>query len=119
MADISHAMGLDIALSPSGDLAAVSGAEATQQRVLRRLLTNPGDYIWHLPYGAGLPSTIGQPLHAGTIDAIVQQQMEFEAGVGLMPAPVTTVSSLGSGAVVVQVVYADQDGNPQQVSLSI
>ena len=54
MSDISHQWGSDLSIGPTGDFALVSGAILGQQRVLRRLLTNPGDYIWHPDYGAGL-----------------------------------------------------------------
>ena len=48
MADISHTFGADLSLSATGDLLCVTGDTLTQQRVLRRLLTNAGDYIWQL-----------------------------------------------------------------------
>ena len=35
-------------ISSSGDISVVSGPLLGQQRVLRRLLTNPGDYIWQM-----------------------------------------------------------------------
>ena len=54
MHDIAHQWGSDLLTSSVGDLASVSGPLLGQQRVLRRLLTNPGDYIWQLDYGAGL-----------------------------------------------------------------
>lgn len=54
MPDLSHQWGSDLLIGPTGDLATASGTELGQQRVLRRLLTNASDYIWHLGYGAGL-----------------------------------------------------------------
>ena len=61
MPDISHQFSADLSLSPTGDLATITAPQLTQQRVLRRLLTNPGDYIWHPSYGAGLAAFVGQP----------------------------------------------------------
>ena len=49
----------------AGDLAPAAGTLRGQQRVLRRLLTNPGDYIWQPGYGAGLGQFVGKPASAG------------------------------------------------------
>ena len=46
MPDLSHEFGADLLAGPTGDLAVAAGAGLGRQRVLRRLLTNPGDYIW-------------------------------------------------------------------------
>ncbi len=54
MYDLSHQWGDDLTVGPTGDMALVTGSVFGQQRVLRRLMTNPGDYIWQLDYGAGL-----------------------------------------------------------------
>src|SRR5258708_16619680 len=64
----------DLTILPNGDLMVCRGIEPTgsltpssttvegEQRVLRRLLTSPGSYIWHLEYGARLPQNVGQPV---------------------------------------------------------
>ena len=62
--DLAHWFGQDLNVAASGDLLTVDGTAKGQQRVLRRLLTNPGDYIWEPTYGAGLASKIGQPFDA-------------------------------------------------------
>ncbi|MEE3500197.1 hypothetical protein [Acidiphilium acidophilum] len=54
MADAGLVFGGDLAIDAGGDLALAAGSALTEQRVLRRLLTNPGDYIWQLSFGAGL-----------------------------------------------------------------
>ena len=71
MSDLNHFYGGDLSLSATGDILKVDGSTQGQQRVLRRLLTNPalmdssgkvtvvGDYIWHPTYGAGLPRMVG------------------------------------------------------------
>jgi hypothetical protein len=79
--DLDHDFGGDLALGPTGDLATVTGTVLGQQRVLRRLLTNAGDYIWHLAYGAGLPAVIGTPVDAVTIEGMVRGQIFLEAAV--------------------------------------
>ena len=61
MPDLAHEFGADLQAGPTGDLALADGAALGRQRVLRRLLTNPGDYIWHPTYGAGLARFVGHP----------------------------------------------------------
>ena len=46
MPDLAHQFGADLVAGATGDLAVVDGPALGRQRVLRRLLTNPGDYIW-------------------------------------------------------------------------
>ena len=108
MADIWHEMGGDLRLSASGDLLAVDGAEGTKQRVLRRLLTNPGGIIWHPRYGAGLARFVGQVAPAMRIAAVIRRQMKAERGVGASPPPETSVTADQSGMVVATVRYADK-----------
>ncbi len=86
MADLAHYFGQDLSLGPTGDLALVSGSLAVEQRVLRRLLTAPGAYIWHVPYGAGLGALVGMPANARLITGLVRQQMGLEAAVAQNPA---------------------------------
>ena len=59
LSDLSHYFGSDVASSNVGGLQAIGGTVLGQQRVLRRLLTNPGDYIFHPTYGAGVQQWIG------------------------------------------------------------
>ena len=49
----------DLSLGPTGDLETNSLQEEVKQRVIRRLFTNPGDYIWHPGYGAGIGRAVG------------------------------------------------------------
>ena len=117
MADLAHVMGGDLALTATGDLALVSAAEATQQRVLRRLLTNPGGYVWHLNYGAGLAQFVGAVAAPLRIAATIRQQMRLERGVGRVPAPDVQVSGDALGTVVAHVQYADQDGGTSRLTV--
>jgi phage baseplate assembly protein W len=105
--DISHAFGSDLALSATGDLLVVSGDALTQQRVLRRLLTNAGDYIWHLAYGAGLGQMVGQPANAAAIENIIRSQIFRESSVAQVPAPIVTTTANTDGTVTVTIQYAD------------
>ena len=81
MADINHTFGADIGPSATGDLAVIAGLTQSQQRILRRLLTNPGDYLWHPNYGAGLASYIGGVSTVQEMQALILANMLLEASV--------------------------------------
>ena len=98
MSDLHHAWGGDLSAGLTGDLAAVSGPALGTERVLRRLLTNPGDYLWQPGYGAGLARFVGQPA-----------QMLREAAVAPEPEPVIEVQSDPGGTLSVSVRYADAE----------
>jgi phage baseplate assembly protein W len=115
MADLQLTMGTDLSVSPTGDLALVTGTQAGQERVLRRLLTNPGDYIWHLEYGAGLPAMVGQPARARVIEGISRAQMYLEPAVSQTTPPVVTVTASIDGTVVETVRYVDADTGESQI----
>ena len=120
MSDVRHQFGGDLAVGPTGDLASVDGAELGQQRVLRRLLTNPGDYLWALDYGAGLGQFVGQPADALRIEARIRGQMFREQAVARQPEPVVDVAFDATGTVYVHVRYADaQTGSTQMLSFPI
>jgi phage baseplate assembly protein W len=107
MPDLSHFYGSDLTVGPSGDLATVDGTQLGQQRVLRRLLTNPGDYVWNPGYGAGLAQFVGGPANAAQIRSVIRSQIFQENAVARTPEPVIDVQADASGAVAVQIRYAD------------
>lgn len=107
MADVSHIYGQDLQVSASGDLLLAAGDTETQQRILRRLFTNLGDYIFQLNYGGGLPAQVGQPQNALGIEGIIQQQLALEATVATTPVPVVTVVTQPNGTTTATVQYAD------------
>ncbi len=115
MPDLNHQFGSDIAAGPAGDLATVGGSLLGQQRVLRRLLTNPGDYIWQLGYGAGLAQFVGQPARAAQIQAVIRSQIFQESAVARTPEPVVDVSFDGAGSLFVDIRYADATTGQTQV----
>lgn len=123
MTDASHQWGSDLVTGPTGDLATVSGPLLGQQRVLRRLLTNPGDYIWQLDYGAGLARFIGQPVNASQIRAVIRSQIFKEAAVARQPEPLIDVEIApggASGTVYVYVRYVDAESSQTQaISFSL
>ena len=115
MPDLSHLWGTDLSVGPTGDLALAAGPLRGQQRVLRRLLTNPGDYIWQPGYGAGLGQFVGRPGVEAQIRAIIRSQMLQEAAVAHAPEPVIEVQSGPDGAAYVHVRYADAESGETQI----
>jgi phage baseplate assembly protein W len=120
MSDVWHQFGADLSVGPTGDLASVTGTALGQQRVLRRLLTNPGDYVWQPTYGAGLAQFIGSPASADQIRAVIRSQIFKESGVARSPEPLIDVQVETAGTVYVHIRYADAaTGGTQTLSFSI
>ena len=59
MPDVSHMYGNDLTAANNGDLAVSTLTQLGQERVIRRLMTSQGQYIFQLDYGAGLPAYLG------------------------------------------------------------
>lgn len=109
LCDISLNFGQDISLSSQNDLLTVSELERSKQRVLRRLLTNPGDYIWHTDYGAGLPAFVGQSLSGDRFDEIrslITSQIFLEPSVSQIPEPQILLQTI-QGGLFVQINYTE------------
>ncbi len=115
MPDIWHQFGSDLLASAAGDITVVSEPTLGQQRVLRRLLTNPGDYIWQLDYGAGLAQFVGQPVDVARIQGVIRGQIFQEAAVARSPEPQIEVQAGESGEVFVTIVYTDAPSGQTQV----
>lgn len=107
MIDLHLIWGEDLETSTLGGLSEVHEPQLGTERVLRRLLTNPGAYVWHPEYGAGLAQYVGQPVDPESIQSVVLEQMRLEAAVAASPEPVVRVQSDGSGSLFLQVRYAD------------
>jgi hypothetical protein len=116
MSEAWHQFGSDLLPSANGDLLTVDSVLESQQRVIRRLMTNAGDYIWQPTYGAGLPAKIGDPFDVATIESIVQSQMYLEDSVVRTPPPDVEVASFPNG-MYVDISYTEADSN-QDASLS-
>jgi phage baseplate assembly protein W len=105
-------------IGATGDIGTVAGPLLGQQRVLRRLLTNPGDYIWQLDYGAGLARFIGQPINPLQIRAVIRSQIFKEATVARQSEPLIDVQIApggASGTVYVYIRYVDAESSQTQV----
>jgi phage baseplate assembly protein W len=120
MPDLSHQWGADIAVGATGDVALADGLVLGQQRVLRRLLTNPGDYLWQPDYGAGLGRFIGQPGNVLQISAVIRSQIFREDAVARSPEPEIDVRFDDAGTLYVQLRYADaESGQAQLLAFSV
>lgn len=121
MPDVAQVWGEDLQVSATGDLALADGVTLGEQRVLRRLLTNPGDYIWDTAYGAGLPQRVGSLLDVTAIISAIRSQLYQEDVVSRTPAPVISVAQ-GSdpGTFTVSIQYTDaQTGEQASVALDV
>jgi phage baseplate assembly protein W len=109
MFDIFHNCGEDLKVGNGGDLALSGGTDVINQRVLRRLLTNPGDYIWNLNYGGGLATFVGQPFNPREIEAVISTQLLEESAIPTSPVPriVAMTTDVAQGGVAVNITYAD------------
>ncbi len=120
MADISHLWSGDLGVGATGDLATSDDVSLVQQRVLRRLLTNQGDYIWQLTYGAGLAGMIGSPQQIAATKAVIRSQIFNEPRVATNPEPVIDVTADQAGGVQVNITYVDaQTGLTQALSFPV
>lgn len=113
MADLSHIWGGDLILDASGALLTVGGttpqadpiANLANQRIIRRLLTNPGEYLWYPTYGAGLARFLGQPLNVKALTALVRSQLFLEATVAKTPVPQISFLTDKAGTVTCSILY--------------
>ena len=120
MSDLNLSWGTDLVAGPTGDLALASGPTLGAQRVLRRLLTNPGDYVWHPDYGAGLARFVGQPASAGAVRAAIRAQIFQETCVARRPEPVIDVRADRTGTLSVSIRYVDAaTAEPQSLSVQV
>ncbi len=110
LTDIYHYVNNDLSASATGDLQTATGTTRTQQRILRRLLTNPGDYIWEPDYGAGLPRYVGSVIDEREIAALIRGQVLLEDAVAATPEPTVTVTAI-RGGISIDIQYTDSDSN--------
>lgn len=127
-ADLYQVYGSDLIFDASGALLTVGGttpqadpiANLTNQRIIRRLLTNPGEYLWYPSYGAGLARFIGQPLNVKALTAIVRGQLFLQPEVARTPAPIISFLIDKTGTVSCSILYtATQTGQSTPLQFSI
>lgn len=100
LSDVYHWFGGDLGVASSGDLAGVQTNTRSQQRVVRRLMTNPGEYLPHPTYGAGLGRYVGASATDAEIIGLILGQMRLEASVAQNPAPQVTLQRIPNGLTV-------------------
>lgn len=93
MHDIALEWGSDLLASANGDLLLTTGTTRANRRIVRRLLTNQGDYIWNRSYGGGLASAVGQPLQPAQIEAVIRTQLRLEDAVSTAALPTVELQS--------------------------
>lgn len=93
--------GNDLTLSSGGDLLLTDGPTVlSEQRIIRRLMTSPPDYIWSPSYGAGIPAFVGQTLSSDAyenIQAAILSNMFLENSVSQTPPPIISFQTIQSG----------------------
>jgi hypothetical protein len=85
-------------VGPTGDIGVAPVQTEVQQRIIRRLLTNAGDYIWHINYGGGLGSYIGKPYSSALIEGTILAQLQYEVLVAANPSPTFQISQSTTGS---------------------
>jgi len=120
LADLAHWYGNDLTAAASGDLLTVGEPIRSEQRLVRRLLTPKGSYIWHKNYGGGLAELIGQPSGARKAEGIIRAQLKLESAIASQPAPQITVTSNANGVSVATIVYFNKNtGSMRTLSFPI
>lgn len=119
MSDLYNYIGDDLGVSNTGDLLIATGTVEGQQRVLRRLLTNTGAYIWHSSYGAGLPLEVGKTIDVKRVRALVRDQIFNEAIVARSPDPTILITTIQNG-ISARIQYVDANSKkPVTLSFNI
>lgn len=108
MLDVSMSYGQDLEFGAAGDLLTVTGSEVLQQKIMRRLLSNPGALLWHQDYGAGLGAEVGKSTNQLAIRGIILQQLRAEVNVSRSPGPKVDLTVLDTGLVICTITYVEQ-----------
>ena len=119
MPDLNHLWGQNLAISATGDIAIVDGDAMTTQRILRRLMTAQGDYIWNLNYGGGVPGRVGNVADIPLISSVIRSQIALEAAVARSPAPVITVTPILNGISVYIKFWSASTGQEKTLSFNV
>jgi hypothetical protein len=106
MADLYHYWSDDLQQGSSGDLRPVAGLEESEQRVIRRLMTSPGELVFHPTYGAGLPAHVGDTMNLFEIESLIISQIGLESSVADTPQPTVTLVA-GLNTLSVQIKYTE------------
>lgn len=108
MAGEFHWWGLDTQFTAAGDDATATAITEINQRILRELMTSPGEYVWEPTYGAGLGRYIGQALSPEKfteIKTVVRTVVAKQADVQTVPGPEITFQNDLAGLIAVLINY--------------
>lgn len=123
MASEYHWFGEDTVFSASGDDLSTSGVEELNQRILRGLMTSPGEYVWHPEYGSGLGRFVGRALSPELrteIIGLVRGVVLAEPEVQKQPEPTITLNSDANGFASLQISYVyAPTAEPQTITFKL
>jgi len=103
-----HWWGLDTQFTAAGDDASVTAVDEINQRIVRELLTPPGDYLFQPSYGAGLGRYIGRALSNdkfSEIKAAIRSVVARQPDILKQPGAQIAFQNDASGLVAVQILY--------------
>jgi hypothetical protein len=90
--------GGDLNVGPGGDIGVALLESSIQQRIIRRLLTNQRDYVWHTEYGAGLGSYVGKPYSSAAIEGMILNQLRDEEYISGASSPTVNIVQANASA---------------------
>lgn len=108
MSALAHYFKQDLSWSSSGDLAVATDIQELEQRVLRGLMTSPGNYIFAPLYGAGLGRYVGIALSGSLknqIIGLIKSVLVLEPDIQKSPAPIINLNSDANGFTGVMINY--------------
>lgn len=108
MTDLAHYWGSDLTLAANGDLLVATETTEVNQRILRALMTAPGDYLFHMQYGVGVGQYVGKALTVSDyakIRAAVRSIVLRDPDVAQTPAPKINFRVNAQGYVLVSIPY--------------
>lgn len=106
MPDAMHWWDDDLQVSNTGDIALSDGIDLSNQRIVRRLMTILGEYVWHVEYGASVPKRIGDTLDLSLVESVIRNQIYLEEAVSKEDDITLEVSPILNG-VFVSLVYIE------------
>lgn len=119
--DAFQVYGGDLSLNASNtDIAVATDFVEGRQRVIRRILTFPTNYIFDPTYGGGAPELIGTTTQPKTVEATMLAQMLQEQAVSQNPPPSVVVTQPVINTTQVNISYTDaQTGDGVLLGVSL
>lgn len=117
----------DVHVTPQGDYLTVEGVENLRRGVLRRLMTEPGEYRVNPTYGVGLPGLLKKPMNKAVLSQLRQrivqqlgQDRRIDKVITCDLTPFVTASNSGlTVTVVVQAIGRDVRFQPFQFAKEV